>query len=66
MRTQREIKKKLREVEEQDESLMDEEVKTSRRAVITTLRWVLDMLDEDHMKKFEKEHRKHHLKSSLG
>ena len=65
MRTRKEIERKLREVEEQDESLMNENVKTSRRAVITTLRWVLDMLDDDYTKRIEAEHRKQHIKRGL-
>jgi len=62
MKTRKEILEKLREVESQDESLMDEEVKTSRRAVITTLRWVLDIFDDEYMRKFEEEHKRHRLK----
>ena len=62
MRSKKQILDMLRRVESQRESLMTQEVKTSRLAVIYTLRWVLDMLDESYMKKFEEEHGKRHLK----
>jgi len=62
MKTRKEILEKLRQVESQDESLMTDEVKTSRRAVITTLRWVLDVLDDQYIRKFEEEHKRHCLK----